>query len=227
MLLNLQLFGSRGQGSKKGGTTVTELAKNPQEPLSAEESSKATNPNFKLDKAYRINCQTCVLAYELNRRGVPVEATGNYGTRGYNTESYKDSWFHLIPESAKQEFKTNSMGHPLFNTKVAYTKLEKAILATNPEGARGILKMNTLSNGHVVNYEISNGKVVVYDPQVNIRESIKEIVKGGARYIGADGRERISAGWERGTIAWARMDNKEIVTDSDLAREYFKVRKTK
>ena len=37
------------------------------------------NPNYIKNRAYQINCQSCVVAYELRRRGFDVEAFGNTG----------------------------------------------------------------------------------------------------------------------------------------------------
>lgn len=50
------------------------------------------NPNFTLsdakDKGFRHNCQTCTMAYELRRRGFPVEAVPNPVLDGYT--NYRD-----------------------------------------------------------------------------------------------------------------------------------------
>ena len=35
------------------------------------------NPHYKEDEIYRVNCQSCVVAYEMRRRGFDVEAFGN------------------------------------------------------------------------------------------------------------------------------------------------------
>lgn len=50
------------------------------------------NPHFKEDVQYRVNCQSAVVAYELRRRGLPVEAFGNIkgsmgGTLAHKTQS--------------------------------------------------------------------------------------------------------------------------------------------
>jgi len=43
-------------------------------PHSALEDSENTNPNYKTGAEFQLNCQKCVPAYEMRRRGYDVEA---------------------------------------------------------------------------------------------------------------------------------------------------------
>jgi hypothetical protein len=46
--------------------------------MTFEEANKMRgNPHYRESETYRINCQTCVVANELRRRGFPVEALPN------------------------------------------------------------------------------------------------------------------------------------------------------
>lgn len=42
--------------------------------MSPEQALAATNPNYSTGYEYRVNCQRCVYAYEMNRRGELCEA---------------------------------------------------------------------------------------------------------------------------------------------------------
>lgn len=54
------------------------------EPMTHEQANHMKpNPHFKEDEQYQINCQCAVVAYELRRRGLDVEAYGNPGTMNY------------------------------------------------------------------------------------------------------------------------------------------------
>jgi hypothetical protein len=47
-------------------------------PMTFEEANEMRgNPHYSEAESYRINCQTCVVANELRRRGFPVEALAN------------------------------------------------------------------------------------------------------------------------------------------------------
>lgn len=48
------------------------------DPMTFEEADALRgNPHYKEDEIYRVNCQSCVVAYEMRRRGFDVEAFGN------------------------------------------------------------------------------------------------------------------------------------------------------
>lgn len=54
------------------------------EPMTHEQANHMKpNPHFKENEQYQINCQSAVVAYELRRRGLDVEAYGNPGTMNY------------------------------------------------------------------------------------------------------------------------------------------------
>lgn len=55
----------------------------------AEANTMHPNPHFKEDVQYRVNCQSAVVAYELRRRGLPVEAFGNVKSSMGETLAYK------------------------------------------------------------------------------------------------------------------------------------------
>ena len=71
-----------GKEEKQESDTIKALADaigvNVGSPMAHEQADmKHPNPHYQKDEQYRINCQSCVVAYELRRRGLPVEAFGN------------------------------------------------------------------------------------------------------------------------------------------------------
>ena len=239
-------MGGRGQSTRRTVTpaapapatpaenNVTELAKNPQDPLTYgdlySETQNIINPWYGYEEQYRINCQTCVLAAELNARGIYVEATGNANDERGDSKFRlnKESWFNLFPDSVRQEMYdkliNNYYGDIWGGNKVAYTKFQKAILAEMSEGQRGLIRVGNIMHGHVVNFEVKNKKVVVFDPQSGSQMDLKTFLYGGVRDIYRyNGKARAQA--TRWAIAsFARIDNVPIITDSELARQYFEPR---
>ncbi len=81
------------------------------EPMEHEKANTMRpNPHFSEDKQYRINCQSTVVAYELRRRGLDVEAFGNPGsldyTPGWLAQNTRVAWVTddgKLPDLIKSE----------------------------------------------------------------------------------------------------------------------------
>lgn len=120
---------------------------------SPEDDAKNTNPNYNGGgKAYRDNCQRCVPAYEMRRRGYDVVAKPTTG----NDDSIKRAW------------------HSIFKGQTNYTCYEgsgkaevEAKMAEWGDGARAEVYVAWKYGGaHVFVAERIKGKTHFIDPQV-------------------------------------------------------------
>ena len=159
-------LGGRGGGSGVDPITVQPFAPNPQslkagigekgKPIGIEDALKGANPFYDSRKGaqgdFTENCQRCVTAYELRRRGYDVVALPTYS--GDKLPS-GNKW-----QGAFQKAKTIDVGST--NPKTAQANLE-AKMKEFGSGSRGIVKIP----GHVFNVENVGGKVRYVDTQTN------------------------------------------------------------
>lgn len=132
-------------------------------PQSPSKAMERVNPDIKSVDAmnyedYQSNCQRCVVAYELNRRGYNVEAEATYRNDPYPRGG---QWM-----SAFQGAKSEGVGG---TTNAKVNKNIQAKMAGWGDGSRGIVRVNNSRGGHVFNVEYRNGKLYYYDAQHNIR----------------------------------------------------------
>ena len=160
-------------------------------PIDIETAYKGANPNYG-DPDYRFNCQRCVPAYELRRRGYDVEALGS--TVRTHTGDQIIGGFECF-EGSVVTGRQNLYGDG--------TKLTKASLNQQlndlPDGARGgiLIAYNKSNNGHVFAFEKVDGVVKFYDPQKG-QEASGTLEQAG-----------------RGQYAYYRMDNLPLSTKID------------
>lgn len=145
-------------------------------PMSFESADgKSPNPNFgKQGKTFTHNCQTCVVVYELRRRGFDVEAKGV----GYNGDLYgiqlriaqnaartyvgkEDSWYraHDLPHFPRA-------------SKKAYTALAAEFMDRTREPGRYTFsyKNRGYRSAHILCFErLEDGDGFFYDPQVGAK----------------------------------------------------------
>lgn len=131
-----------------------------QSPLDA---MKRVNPDIKAIDAmsyadYQENCQRCVIAYELNRRGYNVEAEATA-----SNDTYPSGERYL---TAFKGAKSEGVGATT-TAKVNKNIVDK--MSTWGEGSRGIVLISGSRGGHVFNVEYRNGKLYYYDAQHNVR----------------------------------------------------------
>lgn len=176
----------RGQIGDKG---------KPQSPLSA---MKRVNPDIKAVDAmnyadYQENCQRCVIAYELNRRGYNVEAEA---TGSNDTYPFGERWM-----TAFKGAKSEGVGA------TTTAKVNKNIIGKMSawgERSRGIVRISQGRYGHVFNVEYRGGKLYYYDAQHNVR------------YDPA----RVFDNCNRSTVRVVRVDNLPIAKNvQDLVRK--------
>lgn len=130
------------------------------------------NPNFYKSLAYKINCQSCVVAYELRRRGFDVEAFGNTGKgcAPYKL-SYDTNLIWIDPETNKKPEKVRVFGNSGITAK-GNIRTDKKLLeknfqeATKETGRYHITVVWSQSSGHIFTAErLADGTLSVYDPQ--------------------------------------------------------------
>ena len=126
------------------------------------DSVRMTNPFYSRGREWQINCQRCVFAYELLRRGYDVEAKpvptdGTFDPLPYRTRS--DGWTSLMRGMSKHKYESTS----------GKTQLQDAIDTMKDwgVGARAIIAVQWKSGGgHVFIAETtSSGSVRFLDPQ--------------------------------------------------------------
>lgn len=126
--------------------------------VSKEQDLKIVNPTYKSTTVTSSNnCALCTVAYDMRRRGYDVIARQN------------------APISLLYDINKDDIGVMYKNSKNIVTNTaENSIkrMSNEPEGSRGALFMSWGSGGgHVVAYEIENGKPVIYDAQIGKKTS--------------------------------------------------------
>lgn len=160
-------------------------------PMSMKQANVGTNPDYNKGDGYMINCQRCVLAYALRRRGYDVVA--RRGTRNdplANGASKSGNFFHAM---------RNPNGGT-FNGLVRYTTggthvtdIQKQ-MGNWGDGAIALISFARPGGaGHVFIAEQNRGQTIFLDPQVG------RVVQPKTRgYLG---------GAASGTIRLFRLDN--------------------
>lgn len=146
--------------------TLSEALGKKGEPISLADATKGANPHFSHDfSEYSMNCQRCVVAYELRRRGYSVEAAPTYkGDRlPYGAHANKDGtsngyWMGAF-KGARSEYVGASR-----NSAVRQNIEHK--MKSYGNGSRAVVMVQwQKSGGHVFNVENVNGKMHYVDAQ--------------------------------------------------------------
>ena len=131
-----------------------------------EEYSKLSEDKKKEALAYSVNCQTCVLAFEMRSRGYNIEARGN-------TKTDKDMCRRLSAETRKAYIDPETGKMPQFLGTWEETNTDRRLIKfmdkTVKKGERYNLAVQwKYGSGHVVSVmRDDNGDLMVYDPQTN------------------------------------------------------------
>ena len=133
-------------------------------PMNEEQANKGNaNPNFHLGRAsgYWNNCQTCVVAYELRRRGYDVSALPKINNPTMTNLSLNTSLAWIDPNTGKKPryIESNKVTTP----KRTYNWMKKEIEL----GGRYTIEFYwDTTGGHIVHArKDNNGEVEMYDPQ--------------------------------------------------------------
>lgn len=139
------------------------------EPMGMADAWFDANPYYSDDYGeFSQNCQRCVFAYEMRRRGYNVEALPTYENdampRGGN-------W-----TTAMKGMTQVNVGK---STEAATLKNIESQMAGWGEGSRGIIRLKWAggNSGHVINCEYTNGKLHVFDVQSNKRVTGTQYLK--------------------------------------------------
>ena len=138
-------------------------------PQSPAEAMERVNPDRRALDAmdyedYTSNCQRCVVAYELNRRGYNVEAEATFQNDPYPTGGY---WMTAFKGAKREDVGATT------NNKVNANIQDK--MSTWGNGSRAVVSVSNGRNGHVFNVEYRNGKLSYFDPQTNERYDPKRV----------------------------------------------------
>lgn len=133
------------------------------------------NINFGKSHEYGVNCQSCVVANELRRRGYDVTALPNLQKAGnipYELSS-KTNWAWIDPKTMTTPVKKKAGGvYDITRTGALKSKnisaLTKDIIELVKEPGRYHIDFSWKSgnSGHIITLEKkTDGKIVIYDPQ--------------------------------------------------------------
>ena len=173
---------------------------------SPEMALERTNPHFSESRDYQENCQRCIWAYELQRRGYDVEALPTY--KGDDLPR-NGNWKGIIKnhDSWRNE---EYVGQRYGQTNSIKTEITNITDAMNNwgDGSRAVVRVawKNSRSGHVYNIENRNGVIKAYDGQTGKNVNLREYL-GKAR---------------RGYTSLVRTDNAEI--NMDEVSKYVKIR---
>lgn len=142
------------------------------------ESRKASYGSKEYDW-YTSNCQRCIIAYEMRRRGYNVEAN-KYNNRGdeiYNTDRSLTRAFLDYNEMHTKRYATQPNGEK-YPSRGALIRSMANDMKSEGEGARFVLSWDwkNCRYGHTVNAEVTNGEVIIYDAQINKTYTAKDLI---------------------------------------------------
>lgn len=121
-----------------------------------------TNPKYNVSRAYRVNCQRCVSAYEARRRGIDVVAKPAIldGTDRLPYMMDKKGWANVYQGGLE------SIETVAGRTGTAVQKSICTRMAEYGDGARAIVRVQwQVGGGHVFIAEQYHGNTIFLDPQ--------------------------------------------------------------
>lgn len=129
---------------------------------------------------YTSNCQRCIIAYEMRRRGYDVEANKYLGRidKIYNTRlSLSRAFLNYDYYIHTKSYDTQPSGEK-YSSRGALIKAMERDMLKEGEGARFELNWDwkNASYGHTVNAEVINGQVMIYDSQIGKSSTIKDLI---------------------------------------------------
>ena len=147
------------------------------------------NINYGKESEYSVNCQSCVVANELRRRGYNVTALPNLQKTGnipYEL-SMRTNWAWIDPKTMVMPKKQTAGGiyditrsGALKSKSIKELTKELVELVKEPGRYHIDFAWKGKNSGHIITLEkLHNGKIIIYDPQTgkmkNWRELSKEI----------------------------------------------------
>lgn len=156
-------------------TTLRQAIGTKGEPYSVSDSVQNTNPNFNRSYAeYSENCQRCVVAYELRRRGYDVEALPTYQGDNLPSIAYRNAAKGTIEGRWKGAFRNARNVNVGAKTEAGAISNIESAMGSYGNGARGVVQIFYKGGGgHVFNVENQGGKVVYIEAQSGKIKDIK------------------------------------------------------
>ena len=159
------------------------------EPMSREEANGGNaNPNYDQGGGYRVNCQTCVVAYEARLRGYDVQAKPNdrTGKTAELSRNTNDAWIDPATGKAVEPFKySQNQGAEIPTTA---KQCRKWLNEQVKDGARYTFSFGWKgrgNTGHIISVDKdSKGHLRLYDPQngKTIQGKDVDVLLGRIRY---------------------------------------------
>ena len=168
---------------------VEYLTKTHTSSVSAETAVLRTNPNYDVSMDYKMNCQRCVWAYELQRRGYDVEALPTF--KGDDLPR-QGNWMNLS-KNARQG-NTKYVGRMYGQTNSVKTEISNITEAMNDwgDGSRAIVRVvwKNQNMGHVFNIENVGGVIRAFDGQtgkeIRLRDYLSKARRGYTSLVRSD-----------------------------------------
>lgn len=153
----------------------------------SKEDLKHVNPGFRNgDDDTKNNCPFCCMAYDLRRRGYDVRAgkTEKGRTLDEISKFYKENKKFTVVKVEGKDKEHN----PTLKDKS--NKMRSTLLEKSGEGTRGTIGISWMLGGnHVMNYEVKDGKVHIYDAQSGQERNITQLntrIRNGFSYLRTD-----------------------------------------
>ena len=142
--------------------------------------SKEAPYNSKEYDWYTSNCQRCIIAYEMRRRGYDVEANKYLGNKDqiYNVRlSCGRAFLDFDSMRDIKNYDVQPSGEKYSSRGALIHAMEKDMKAEG-EGARFALIWHWKNSnfGHTVNAEVIDGEVKIFDSQDNTQSTIKDLI---------------------------------------------------
>lgn len=149
-----------GTSNKKGAPAPAPVPVDPVlgakgQPMSPEDAASGTNPNYGNGREWGLNCQRCVIAYEMRRRGYDVEAQAR---KMNGTDTVAENWDNLMTGMRGNYTPVTGRNQP---QKMANQ------MASYGDGARAVVyvKWKGRNSAHVFIAEQIDGVTHFIDPQ--------------------------------------------------------------
>lgn len=145
------------------------------------------NINYEKASEYSVNCQSCVVANELRRRGYNVTALPNLQKTGnipYEL-SMRTNWAWIDPKTMVMPKKQTAGGiyditrsGALKSKSIKELTKELVELVKEPGRYHIDFAWKGKNSGHIITLEkLHNGKIIIYDPQTGKMKNWKELSK--------------------------------------------------
>ena len=149
-----------------------------------EEDMKIVNPGWEnKDGGSQMNCPGTSMAYEMRRRGYEVTAKETHLGLPMDQLSsfFKDPEVYNVQPAYDNVYidETNSY----FNEGLAVSVYDQ--MKREDEGSRGVAWINWYpegTGGHIFNYEVENGEVVIYDGQTGEKHDVLDYAARAATW---------------------------------------------